>query len=115
MDNTYYHFKTDTFKSVISYSTAQNFGANVVTISAERAKEVIAMNKIGFKPDSLEAIVEAAEKKVDYDNVVGEDSLTRFDNQKRKKQGKSNHRPILKKKNQDAPNSQQNNEKPTIS
>src|SRR5690606_39083934 len=39
LDNTYYHFKTDAFKSAVSYSTSQNFGANVVTISAERARE----------------------------------------------------------------------------
>jgi cell fate regulator YaaT (PSP1 superfamily) len=42
IDNTYYHFKTDVFKSLISYSTSQNFGANIVTISPKRAKEIIA-------------------------------------------------------------------------
>jgi len=113
LDNTYYHFKTDTFKSAISYSTSQNFGANVVTISAERAKEVIALNKKGIKPASLEAKQEE-EKKIDYNNVVGEDSLTRFDNQKRKRSGKRN-RPVLKKNNpQHAQSKQQKrNDKPS--
>jgi hypothetical protein len=99
LSNTYYHFKTDTFKAAISYSTSPNFGANLVTISAERAKEIIAMNKIGFKPDALEPITDGAESIIDYTNAVGEDSLTRFDVKKKKKSGRRN-RPVLKKNNQ---------------
>jgi len=114
LDNTYYHFKTDTFKSAISYSTSQNFGANVVTISIERAKEIIALNKKGIKPDSLEDKTNEGEKKVDYNNVVGEDSLTRFDSQKKKKSGRRN-RPVLKKNNQrnESSNQQKRNDKPS--
>jgi len=115
LDNTYYHFKTDAFKSAVSYSTSQNFGANVVAISAERAREIIALNKKGIKPDSLESKLDddEKEKKVDYNNVVGEDSLTRFDTKKKKNFGKSN-RPILKKKiiNPNLPNDQNRNENP---
>ena len=85
LDSTYFHFKTDVFKGLISYSTSQNFGANVVTISAKRAKEVIAMNKKGQKPDAL-AVAEEIQKPekapADYENVVGQDSLTRFDSKK---------------------------------
>lgn len=113
-DNTYFHFKTDTFKRQISYSTSPNFGANIITISTERAKEVIALNKRGMKPDLLDAKQKQQQQSVDsdYNNVVGEDSLTRFDHQKKKKKsGKGNrnhsnkHRPethgkiTLKKKN----------------
>jgi hypothetical protein len=32
-DNTYYHFKTDVFKGLISYSTSKDFAANIVTLS----------------------------------------------------------------------------------
>lgn len=90
IDGTYYHFKTDVFKALITYSTAPHFGANLVTISADRAKEVIAMNKKGQKPDSLSDQKE--EKKaapVDYENVVGQDSLTRFDTEKKKSKSKN--------------------------
>ncbi len=89
LDNTYYHFKTDVFKGLISYSTAPNFGANIVTITSQRAKEVIALNKKGQKPDSL-SLSDKAEKKekvLDYENVVGQDSLTRFDKKNKKKRG----------------------------
>ncbi|MDE6153545.1 MAG: hypothetical protein K2G21_05300, partial [Muribaculaceae bacterium] len=46
-DNTYYHFKTDIFKREITYSTDKNIPANLVTIDAARAFEIIAMNKAG--------------------------------------------------------------------
>ncbi len=46
-DSTYYHFKTDIFKKEITYSTDKQMAANLVTIDAERAFEVIEMNKRG--------------------------------------------------------------------
>lgn len=103
LDNTYYHFKTDVFKGLISYSTSPNFGANVVTISAKRAKEVIALNRRGQKPNTLEDSAESASKPVviDYENGVGQDSLTRFDsNKKRPNKKRPNNRPQGQKPNQ---------------
>ncbi len=90
IDGTYYHFKTDVFKGQITYSTSPNFGANIVVISSDRAKEIIALNKKGIKPDSLSDPKEKEDKtsSVDYENVVGQDSLTRFDKEK-KKNGKA--------------------------
>ena len=95
LDNTYYHFKTDVFKGIISYSTSQNFGANVVSITSRRAKEIIAMNKKGLKPDLLDDHSDDEEIPVaiDYENGVGQDSLTRFDTTKKRQGGKSNKRP----------------------
>ena len=97
-EGTYYHFKTDVFKELISYSTDPKFGANVVTIPAWRAKEIIAMNKQGEKPDTLlvPGSGKSEAKEVDYENVVGQDSLTRFDKKKggkgrsKKRGGKGN-------------------------
>jgi len=93
IDHTFYHFKTDVFKGLISYSTSPNFGANIVTISPKRAKEVIALNKKGTKPDLLEDLVDVEVKPivVDYENGVGQDSLTRFDTQKKRPSGKPNN------------------------
>lgn len=94
IDNTYYHFKTDVFKALISYSTSQSFGANVVTITARRAKEIIALNKKGNKPDMLDdhSDDEVMPAVIDYENGVGQDSLTRFDTTKKRPSGKSNKR-----------------------
>ena len=111
IDNTYYHFKTDVFNGMISYSTSQNFGANVVTISAKRAKEIIVMNKKGTKPDLLDDHLEDEVKAVviDYENGVGQDSLTRFDTTKKRSNGKShkkpNNRPQMVKTEQTESNS----------
>jgi Uncharacterized homolog of PSP1 len=90
IDNTYYHFKTDVFKGQITYSTSQNFGANLVTVSAKRAKEIISMNKRGAKPDVLADQLENEQKvvPVDYENGVGQDSLTRFDGGKKRPNNK---------------------------
>ena len=48
-DSTYYTFKYDVFKHEITYSTDKSVAANLVTISADRAFEVIALNKAGEK------------------------------------------------------------------
>ncbi|WP_289743893.1 PSP1 domain-containing protein [Muribaculum intestinale] len=88
-DNTYFHFKTDIFKREITYSTDKQMAANLVTIPAKRAFEVIALNKAGEKPLSL--IPEGSEKpqpKKDFIDLVGQDSLTRFDKTKKKKKKK---------------------------
>lgn len=90
VDSIYYHFKTDVFKGLITYSTSKETGANLVTIDVERAKMVMKLNKLGQRPDILD--VQSNNKKpvnVDYSNVVGQDSLTRFDT-KKKAQNKSN-------------------------
>lgn len=95
IDTTYYHFKTDVFKGLISYSTSPNFGANVVTIPAKRAKEVIALNRKGQKPDMLDdhSSDEPKPAVVNYENSVGQDSLTRFDTKKKRQSGKPNNNP----------------------
>ena len=84
--NTYYHFKTDIFKREMSYSTDKSIAANVVTVSAERVFEVIALNKKGIKPDTLESEAGArAPERREFEDVVGQDSLTRFDKAKKNK------------------------------
>jgi cell fate regulator YaaT (PSP1 superfamily) len=94
MDATYYMFSTDPLKGEVTYSTDSHHPANLQTISIQRAKEIIEMNKRGEKPMALggkETSVETV--KVDYQNVVGQDDLTRFDKKKNKgSQGNRNGR-----------------------
>jgi cell fate regulator YaaT (PSP1 superfamily) len=121
LDNTYYHFKTDVFKGAISYSTSPNFAANLVTITAKRAKDVIAMNRKGSKPDLLDDKIDEEVKAipVNYENGVGQDSLTRFDSSK-KRSGKSNRRsnnrpqnkPVQVPENKGIENKGEENKKP---
>lgn len=88
-DNTYYHFKTDIFKREITYSTDKSFAANLVTIPAERAFDVINMNKKGQKPLTLEADTKPQPPKRDAQDILGQDSVTRFDSVKKKKKKKN--------------------------
>ncbi|MDD4115491.1 MAG: regulatory iron-sulfur-containing complex subunit RicT [Massilibacteroides sp.] len=89
-DNTYYHFKTDIFKREITYSTDKSFAANLVTITASRAFDVINMNKKGNKPDSLVADVKPQAPKRDALDILGQDSVSRFDSATSKKKKKKN-------------------------
>lgn len=86
-DAVYYHFKTDLFKKLMTYSSSKQLAANLVTLPVERVKEIIEMNKKGIKPDTLEGEKQESMEvpKDDYRNVVGQDSLTRFDKAKKKK------------------------------
>ena len=88
-DSTYYHFKTDIFKREITYSTDKNIAANLVTISADRAFEIISMNKKGEKPLTLKPDGdEKPREKAAFGDILGDDDLTRFDNKKKKKRKK---------------------------
>ncbi len=88
-DNTYYHFKYDVFNRTVTYSTDKSVPANLITLTADRAFEVIAMNKAGEKPLTLlpESEANATEKKP-YADLLGQDSIARFDNAKKKKKRK---------------------------
>jgi cell fate regulator YaaT (PSP1 superfamily) len=84
-----FHQKTDIFKRVLYYAYIDDPG-NFIALPVQRVKEIIALNKEGNKPDALLSEKEKirVEKTPDYENVVGQDSLTRFDNQRRKKKKK---------------------------
>jgi len=91
-DNTYYHFKTDVFKNQMQYSTDKHFAANLVTITPERAFQVINMNKKGEKPQSLLEESKQAAPKKEYQDIL-EENISRFDNLKKKKKKKKKKRP----------------------
>ena len=88
------HQKTDIFKRIIWYSYLDDM-STFIPLSVDRVKEVIEMNKNGKKPDDIgEKQVVVKEKAPDFENVVGQDSLTRFDNNKKrpKKKKRKNNR-----------------------
>lgn len=89
---TFYHFKTDVFKRQMAYSSAPGIPANLVTLSVDRVKEIIAINRKGGKVDSLEEKKQSDKpvQNIDFQNVVGQDSLTRFDQSKSKHKKKRN-------------------------
>ena len=97
-DADYYLFKSDILAGIVTYSTDKNIAANLETITAERAKEVIEMNRRGEKPESLqEDGNKKTEEKHHIDLAAGD--ISRFDRAKKKKKKKSNNnRPNNQKK-----------------
>lgn len=99
------HQKTDIFKKLMWFSYANQ--EDWIPLKVDRVKEIMAMNKRGEKPVNLKEEAVAlkpavvVEKVYDYENVVGQDSLTRLDekarnrnnnNRNRNKQGKGDSR-----------------------
>ncbi len=87
-DADYYYFKADILAGLITYSTDKRIAANLVTITAERAKEIIALNRQGEKPIGLQE-EDGQQKKTDAPiDLLAGDSITRFDKAKKKKKKK---------------------------
>ncbi len=88
-----YHQKTDVFRRLMWYSLGDSNGVDFIPVSVEKVKEYLEMNKRGIKVQ-LEAQSSEdgdAEESIDFSQVVGQDSLTRFDASKKKK--KKHHKP----------------------
>lgn len=94
---TAFHIKTDVFKRQMwyAYEGDAGIGAGLTALSPERVREIAQLNQKGKKPADLKTFeAEIVRKEPDYDNVVGQDSLNRFDNKfgnnkkRKKKKGK---------------------------
>lgn len=85
LDGSFFHFKTDVFSGQMTYSTSRSVAANLVTVSKERVFDIIQMNKTGAKPKNLQEGASDAEPKRAYNDVLENESITRFDSAKKKK------------------------------
>ena len=74
------HQKTDIFNKVMWY-TYVNDPSNFMAIHIDKVKEIIEDNRNGKFPEKLEDFAYSSEQKTETENGVGEDDLTRFDNQ----------------------------------
>ena len=81
--DSYYHFKTDHFQRQVTYSTVRNAPVRLVTISAERAFEVISLNRRGERPEHLEADAGEERRSSRSSDILADNSLTRFDGERR--------------------------------
>ena len=91
LDGIWYCFSMDPLAGEITYSSDPKKAANLQILTPAQAKEIIRLNAEGKKPASLAGKSTTAEavESLGYQNVVGQDDLTRFD--KRKNQ-RSAHR-----------------------
>ena len=87
MDSDYYCFKTDILAGLVTYSTDKRMASNLETITAERARQIIEMNKRGEKPLALKEDTEAAAPAGPID-LATQENINRFDRTKKKKRKK---------------------------
>lgn len=93
--------KIDIFKGLMWYCYDKEF-MNWHELPVAKVNEIIEANKKGQKAESLEAyaVEQAPKDQETYNNVVGQDSLTRFDQPKRKKSRSKNRGAKNRRKNQ---------------
>ena len=95
IDSEYYLFKSDILAGLVTYSTGKGIAANLETITAERARAIIEMNKRGEKPESLTENGKTKDTGRPADLLADAD-ISRFDKAKKKKkkpQGKKPQQP----------------------
>ena len=89
-DATYFYFKADILAQQVTYSTDKRLAANLVTISVQRAHQIIDLNKAGERPLYLEEQgPQEPQRPID---LVEQEDLTRFDRNRKKKNRKQRDR-----------------------
>jgi len=106
--------KTDIFKGHIWYAYEGEW-MNWHKLTTQQANEIIALNSKKEKVSSLEDYASELieDTRVEFENVVGQDSLTRFDKPKNQKRRRNNRRKKSKRnpKNNNTPRPQNKNAK----
>ena len=93
MDGEYFLVKSDILARTMSFSSAPNSLTNLITLPIERVREIISLNRRGIKVDQLVSENGTPiEHEPDYVNVIGEDSITRFDKSKKRRGGRNKNR-----------------------
>jgi cell fate regulator YaaT (PSP1 superfamily) len=95
-EGTAYHQKTDVYRRLIWYSFNAEGTTDFIALSVERVKEIIEANKKNIKiklsEEKVKENAKASTETLDFKNVVGQESITRFDEKKAK------HKPHKRKR-----------------
>ena len=87
-DGLAYLMKTDILKEVMYFSYDSSSLANLYPLEASEVREIIKMNRNGIRPESLKNDVEPHVP--EFVTAVGDDSITRFDEARKRKKKKKN-------------------------
>ena len=84
--------KMDIFRRKVWYSYTSE-PSNFIELPLDKVQEIVFENKKGNHPESLEMYINTfvEEPKHDYENVVGQDSITRFDKKRVSKKPNKKH------------------------
>jgi len=109
------HQKTDVFKRLMWYSYEEDEKKSITCMSVDTVKEILTLNKKGEFPDKLTGVEESAMASIiEYQNSVGEESLTRFEDKPSKPKQKKHKkkRPFKKGKKHFSNENKNKNRKP---
>ena len=105
-DGTAHHVKTDILKRIMWFSFDPNTIVNITPVPVDRVKEILALNKRGQKvdflvePETTETIAQREQNaEPDFHNVIGQDSITRFDTNRNQQRNRKRKRPKNRRPN----------------
>ena len=84
LDGEYFAVKNDILSGTMTFSTSKDSLSNAITLPIARVKEIIALNRAGKKPDRLQEAGALPEAPDEPTYRSEEDSITRFDQAKRR-------------------------------
>ena len=94
-----YLLKTDILKEIMYFSYDPSSLSNLYALDASEVREIIKMNRNGVKPESLQTEPEPSVP--EFVTAVGDDSITRFDEARKRRKKKKNDRRQDKKQKSD--------------
>ena len=98
-DGLAYLMKTDILKEIMYFSYDPSSLSNLYALDASEVREIIKMNRNGVKPESLQTEPEPSVP--EFVTAVGDDSITRFDEARKRRKKKKNDRRQDKKQKSD--------------
>ena len=87
VDGEWFAVKSDILAGTMTFSSSKESMANVVTLPVARVKEILALNRQGRKVEQLQADNDTRPTVEEPSYRTEEDSITRFDQTKRRKRG----------------------------
>ena len=94
IEGDYFLVKSDILARTMSFSSSPDAIAGLVTLPIKRVKEILEANRQGRKVDSLQGsdYAEPQAEEPGFVNVIGEESITRFDKKKKSRSGRNRNR-----------------------
>ncbi|MFA5325663.1 MAG: regulatory iron-sulfur-containing complex subunit RicT [Bacteroidales bacterium] len=89
--------KTDILKGLMWFSYDPNSMANIYSLTGSKVRDIIAANRKGLIPDSLQE-KEIISKEPQFISAVGDDSISRFDEKTKKVQSQNKKRKNFRQK-----------------
>ena len=92
IDGEWFLVKSDVLAGTMTFSSSKEAMVNATTLPVSRVREILALNRQGKKPDRLQHADSLRDEPEEPTYRAEEDSITRFDQAKRRKRGGRNNK-----------------------